>query len=524
MPARGGYNAADDLLERNLGAGRAAKVAFVDDDGSYTYGELAARVDRAASALLALGLTPGDRLILGLLDSIDFPTCFLGAIKAGIVPVPVNTMFQSADYAFVLENSGAAVAIVSEPLFAAYRAGADAIGWRGTFVATRGTEPGLATLRNLMTDVEPLGEAAATSADDVAFWLYSSGSTGKPKGTLHRHASLLATAERFARDVLGLHENDVIYSAAKLFFAYGLGNALTFPMSVGASAVLRAARPKPDAVNAVLVSHKPTIFCGVPTLYSALLAAGLPPRTELALRVCTSAGEALPRHVGEAWRERTGVDIIDGIGSTEMLHIFLSTRPGVVTYGVTGKPVPGYDVRLVDETGADAALGELGELLVRGPSAFARYWNAPERTARAFAGDWVRTGDKFFQNGDGDYVHCGRTDDMLKVGGIWVSPSEVEGALMAHEAALEVAVIGAADENDLMKPKAFVVLQAGRTGDASLVRELQVFVKDRLAPYKFPRWIEFVDELPKTATGKIQRHLLRQREAAARAANVPQRV
>ena len=519
----GDYNAAVELIERNLRAGRGSKVAFVDDDGAYTYGELDARVDRAAGAMLALAIAPGDRVILGLLDSIDFPTCFLGAIKAGIVPVPINTMFQPADYAHVLSNSGASVAIVSQPLLAAYRAGAAAIGWRGTFVTTDRDEPGVPVLRDLLAVAVPLREAASTKANDVCFWLYSSGSTGKPKGALHRHASLMATADLFARGVLDLHESDIVYSAAKLFFAYGLGNALSFPMAVGASAVLSAARPKPDTVIDLLVSRKPTVFCGVPTLYSSLLATGLPPRDALALRICTSAGEALPRHVGEAWRERTGVDIVDGIGSTEMLHIFVSTRPGAVRYGVTGQPVPGYAVRLIDETGSDVAQGELGELLVRGPSAFTQYWNEPERTARAFEGPWVRTGDKFFQNEDGDYVHCGRTDDMMKVGGIWVSPSEVEGALIAHDAVLEVGVIGVADENDLEKPKGFIVLQAGRAGDASLARELQAFVKERLAPYKYPRWIEFVDELPKTATGKIQRHLLRQREATARAAHPPPR-
>jgi len=521
----GVYNTAVDLLERNLSAGRAGKVAFVDDSGTYTYGDLAERVDRCAGALLALGLVPGDRLILGLLDSIDFPTCFLGAIKAGIVPVPINTMFLASDCAYVLANSGAAAAIVSQPLLAAYRTGAEEAGWTGTFVVANGVQTGMPELTALLAAADPVRRAAPTHAEDVCFWLYSSGSTGKPKGTLHRHASMTVTAELFARQVLDLREGDVVFSAAKLFFAYGLGNGLSFPMAVGATTVLMAERAKPDAVVATLLKHNVTVFCGVPTLFSGLLAANvLPERGTLALRLCTSAGEALPLHVGQSWRERTGVDIIDGIGSTEMLHIFVSTRPGAVTYGVTGKPVPGYRVRLVDESGAEVERGELGELLVLGPSAFTQYWNEHERTTRAFEGAWVRTGDKFFETDGGDLVHCGRTDDMIKSGGIWVSPMEVESVIIGHEAVLDVAVIGVADENELVKPKAFVVLRDGFTGDAELVEKLQAYVKARLAPYKFPRWIDFVEELPKTATGKTQRHILRRREADAKVTSSPQHV
>jgi benzoate-CoA ligase len=513
------YNATVELLNHNLAAGRAEKLAFVDDDGAYTYREVAERVDRCANALREFGLQPSDRVVLGLLDSIAFPTAFLGAIKAGIVPIPVNTMFRAADFAYILENSGATAAIVSHAVYPAYEEAARSIAWRGRFIIANGREPSRPTFDDLVAAADATAQTAPTSADATCFWLYSSGSTGKPKGTLHRHASLMHTAAAFGQGVLGLREDDVVYSAAKLFFAYGLGNALTFPLSVGATSVLFAGRALPEAVVDILARRGATVFCGVPTLFSSMLASeAFAQRGALALRLCTSAGESLPQHVGEAWRSQTGVDIVDGIGSTEMLHIFVSTRPGDVRYGVTGYPVPGYRARIVDESGNEAARGEMGELLVSGPSAFSLYWDAPEKTRGAFSGEWVRTGDKFLQNEDGAFVHCGRVDDMIKAGGIWVSPSEVESVLIGHEAVLEAAVIGVPDANDLVKPKAFVVLRAGYAPSAALRDDLQAFVKGRLAPYKYPRWLEFVEDLPKTATGKIRRHVLRDREAELRAA------
>ncbi|MDB5028234.1 MAG: Benzoate--CoA ligase, partial [Candidatus Eremiobacteraeota bacterium] len=308
-------------------------------------------------------------------------------------------------------------------------------------------------------------------------------------------------------------EDDVVYSAAKLFFAYGLGNALTFPMSVGATAVLHSGRATPDVVSAILRDRGATIFCGVPTLFGSLLVhPGLPSRDEIALRLCTSAGEPLPEELGKNWTARFGVEIVDGIGSTEMLHIFVSNRPGAVKYGTTGLPVPGYRARIVGEDGAEVAPGELGELEVSGETSAAYYWNNREKTRRTFVGEWTRTGDKYRQDDEGYFVYCGRVDDMLKVGGIWVSPSEVEAALVAHEHVLEAAVIGVGDESDLVKPKAFVVLKPGVVAGIELADALKAYVKSRLAPYKYPRWIEFVAELPKTATGKIQRHVLRARE------------
>ena len=515
------YNAAVDLISRNLVTPeRARKIAIVDAAGSYTYEELAARVDRAANAFRALGIAPEQRVALALLDGIDFTTCFLGAIKAGIVPIPLNTLFQAADFAYILADSRAKALVVSQELRDTLEEAARLAGWTGTTIVS-GAEPAIfgktVSLAAELERAEVTAEAEPTGGDDVCFWLYSSGSTGRPKGTVHVQTSMIQTAELFAQDVLGFCESDVVYSAAKLFFAYGLGNALSFPMSVGATAVLFPGRPTPQAVSSLLRDNKATVFCGVPTLYNSLLAyADFAPANELALRLCTSAGEALPEEVARAWTKRTGVDVIDGIGSTEMLHIFVSNRPGDVRFGTTGVPVPGYRVRIVDEHGVDVQPGTLGELLVAGSTSAAHYWNNREKSRGTFVGEWTRTGDKFVQREDGALVHCGRVDDMLKVGGIWVSPMEVEAALIAHPAVLEAAVIGIPDDGDLIKPKAFVVLNDGYTGDQTLRDELKTFVKSRLAPYKYPRWFSFETELPKTATGKIQRHVLRKRESDAR--------
>ena len=500
------YNAAAELIDRNLRSGRGGKIAFIDDRASCTYAELADRVHRCANALRNEGLEPEQRVALCLLDTIDFPTCFLGAIEAGIVPIPLNTLMTAQDYAFILADARPKAAIVSEARSAAFHEAARLAGWGGRVIVAA------SELESRLENASAAAQVARTRPDETCFWLYSSGSTGDPKGVVHRHTSLARTAELFGHGVLGLSETDVVYSAAKLFFAYGLGNALTFPMWAGATSMLFASRPTPEAVNAILRERRPTIFCGVPTLFNSLLGSGaLPPPGEHAMRVCTSAGEALPAQLGRAWREHTGVDIVDGIGSTEMLHIFVSNRPGSVCYGVTGRPVPGYRVRLVDEHGADVAPGEIGEMHVSGPTSAACYWNNAEKTRETFLGEWVRTGDKFRQTEDGDFVYCGRRDEMLKVGGIWVSPMEVEAAIMAHASVFEAAVVGAEDENGLVKPMAFVVLKPGAHGGMGLSEALQDFVKTRIAPYKYPRWIEFVDALPKTATGKIQRFLLKKR-------------
>jgi benzoate-CoA ligase len=515
------YNAASELLDRHLPQ-RAQHPAFIDERCTLTYGELAAQVDRAGGALRSLGIEPEGRIVLALLDTVDFPVAFLGAIKAGIVPIPVNTLFPAEDYAYILADSRARALIVSIELLPRLREAAELADWDGTFVVSdpdgTGEIGNARRFADLVATSPPLAAPFPSRRDDACFWLYSSGSTGRPKGTVHVQTSMLQTAELFARDVLGFCERDVVFSAAKLFFAYGLGNALSFPLSAGATSLLFSGRVTPDVVCDMLVRQRPTIFCGVPTLFNAcLLNPALPGPGGHALRLCTSAGEVLPEEIGRTWTARTGVEIIDGIGSTEMLHIFVSNRPGSVRYGTTGTPVPGYRARIIDEHGVQAAAGEVGELEIAGPTAAAFYWNNREKSRRTFVGEWTRTGDKFYLDADGNYVHCGRTDDMLKVGGIWVSPSEVEAALIAHEAVLECAVIGCADENDLVKPKAFVVPMPGVAPGPALSDELKAHVKSRLAPYKYPRWIEFIDELPKTATGKIQRHVLRSREAAVRA-------
>jgi benzoate-CoA ligase len=438
-----------------------------------------------------------------MLDCCDWPALFLGAIKAGIVPVAMNTLLTPADYEYQLRDSRAKALFVSEPLLKSFQ------GLRCPelkHIVSTGLQ-----LNDLMFKASPKAEAVHTTPDDICFWLYSSGSTGAPKGTVHLHSHLMATAELYAKPILGIREPDVVFSAAKLFFAYGLGNALTFPMSVGATAILMAERPAPDAVFRRLTEKKPTIFYGVPTLYAALLASpNFPKRDQLAIRVCTSAGEALPANLGQRWTERTGTEILDGIGSTEMLHIFISNRPGEVRYGTTGKPVPGYNVRLVDDQGnVITKPGEIGELQISGPTSAIMYWNQREKTKSTFHGPWTRSGDKYTFDKDGYYTYGGRSDDMLKVSGIYVSPVEVEAALITHEAVLECAVVGAEDDQKLIKPKAYIVLKSGQSPDDKLKAALQQHVKDKLAPYKYPRWIEFLNELPKTATGKIQRFKLR---------------
>ena len=506
------YNAAHDLLERNLQAGRGAKVAYIDDRARYTYAELARRVDRAANALLGLGLVPEQRVLLALHDTIDFPSVFLGAIKAGIVPIAANTLLTAADYRYILDDSRATALVVSPPLLPtfeeAFREGGR-VYLREVVVAGDAAAP-YHPLSDLLARAGTSASAAATTCDDPCFWLYSSGSTGAPKGTVHVQASMLQTAELYGRPVLGIREDDIVFSAAKLFFAYGLGNALSFPLCVGATTVLMAERPTPAAVFKRLTEHRPTIFYGVPTLYAAMLASPeFPSRESLNLRRCVSAGEPLPAEIGRRFHERAGVDILDGIGSTEMLHIFLSNRPEDVHYGTTGVPVPGYELRIVDEQGSDVADGQPGELLIRGPTAAMAYWNNRSRSRTTFMGEWTRSGDKYQRDASGYYVYCGRNDDMLKVGGIWVSPAEVEGAIVSHPAVLEAAVVAWQDEDRLVKPKAFIVLRQGQRPRPELANEIQEHVKQRLAHYKYPRRVEFIAELPKTATGKIQRYKLR---------------
>ena len=505
------YNFAADILARNLDAGRAGKPAFIDHGGSHSYGALAERVERFGHALRSLGIRCEERILICLSDTIDWPIAFLGALKAGVVAVPVNTLLTEDDHAFMLEDSRARLLVVSEELLPKFEKAIAAAKDLHHVIVSGDNARGHLRFADVLAGAKTDPVTARTTRDDMCFWLYTSGSTGRPKGAVHTHADLRLTDELYARPILGVSEDDVCYSVAKLFFAYGLGNALTFPMSVGATTVLLPSRPTPEAVAELLKKHRVTVFYAVPTFYAGFLASPAAPQAaELKLRRCVSAGEALPPDVGRRWRERYGVDILDGLGSTEMLHIFLSNRPGDVKYGTSGKPVPGYDIRLVDDDGDIVTKrGDMGELQVRGPTSAVMYWNNRAQSRATFLGEWTRSGDKYVEDEAGYFVYCGRRDDMMKVSGMYVSPFEVEGALQSHPDVLEAAVVAWPDDDELIKPKAFVVLKSSERAGDDFARVLQDHCRKQLAPYKYPRWIEFRVELPKTATGKIQRFKLR---------------
>ena len=512
------FNFAQHINELNRG--RAHKTAYVDDVGSLSYGELAQQVRRMAGALQNLGLRREERVLLLMHDCNDWPVSFLGAMYAGIVPVAVNTLLTADDYSYMLQHSRAQAVLVSAALLPALQSAMNQPHEVKHVIVSRANAalPDQVPHHDLQALLAQAPEAtpAATMSDDPGFWLYSSGSTGRPKGTLHTHANPYWTAELFGKGILKIRENDVCFSAAKLFFAYGLGNALTFPLSVGATTLLMAERPTPEATfkrwTGGVGAVKPTVFFGAPTGFAGMLAhPALPGKKDVALRMTSSAGEALPAELGERFTQHFGVEIIDGIGSTEMLHVYLSNQPGKVRYGTTGWPVPGYEIELRGDDGRPVPDGETGDLYIKGPSSALMYWGNRVKSAETFQGGWTKSGDKYVRNPDGTYTYSGRSDDMLKVSGIYVSPFEVESTLVQHPAVLEAAVIGINDADGLVKTKAFVVL---KTDAHATAEELKAFTKERLAAYKYPRQIEFVKDLPKTATGKIQRFKLRDLEAA----------
>ncbi|HLZ25427.1 MAG TPA: benzoate-CoA ligase family protein [Ktedonobacterales bacterium] len=519
------YNAAVAFLDGALANGWGDRIALRTSGGNWTYSQLAEGANRAGNALRALGVETEQRVAILLYDSPQFACTFFGAIKIGAVPIPTNTALRPQDYHYMLNDSRARVLIVEEdiwPQIAPLRR--DLTFLRHVVIVARGAGASGASSAGATMDYDALVagaqrdlEGAPTIRDDAAFWLYSSGSTGFPKGCVHLQHDMHVCTELYAKPILSLTPDDITFSAAKLFFAYGLGNGLYFPLAVGASAVHFPGRITPESAFQAINDFRPTIFFGVPTLYAGMLA--LPDAATRfdtsSLRCCVSAGESLPPDLFNRWRDRFGVEILDGIGSTEILHIFISNQAGKVKPGSTGTLVPGYEARIVDEQGQQVAQGEIGNLLISGDSTCSQYWNKHERTKNTILGPWIQTGDKYYQDEDGYFWYGGRSDDMLKVSGQWVSPVEVEAALVAHQQVLEAAVVGREDHDGLIKPQAFVVLQEGVTPSDALADELKQHVRSTLTPVKYPRWIEFVEELPKTATGKIQRYRLREQLTAA---------
>jgi len=513
-------NAAALFVDRNVDEGRGEDAAILYQDKQLSYRQVQEMVNRTGNLLLGLGVQPEQRVLMLVLDGPEFAALFFGAIKAGAVPVPVNTNLRAGDYRYMLNDSRAAVAVISAGLLTEVEPILSDAQYLRHLVVIDGPPAGAGgriqrhDFKMLLAAADGQLAAEPRSPDDVAFWLYSSGTTGTPKAAVHLQHDMIVCSECYARQVLDISAADRTYSVAKLFFAYGLGNALYFPFWVGASTVLDPGKPEPRRVLDNVARYRPSLFFSVPTSYAAMLAIPDEPTTLASVRACVSAGEALPAPIYQRWRERYGVEILDGIGSTEVLHIFISNRPGQVRPGSSGTMVPGYEARLLDDVDRRVPDGEIGSLLIKGDSICAHYWNQHEKTKQTIEGAWIRTGDKYIRDADGYFFYAGRTDDMLKVSGQWVSPVEVEAALIEHPAVLESAVIGLADREGLIKPKAFVVLREGQTASDALAAEIQEFVKARIAPYKYPRWIEFVAQVPKTATGKIQRYKLREREAA----------
>src|SRR5437763_13910434 len=492
------------------------KTAIVGEPHRVTYADLSKLANRVGNALLDLGISRGDRVLIVLLDSAEFIASFFGAAKIGAVAVPVNPFARSADYIHYIENSEPRAAIVHSEALKAFLPASSERPQMPIVVVTEGQVEthgvSCAVWHDWIASASDALASAKTSAADSAFMLYTSGSGGTPKAAVHRHGDMLVTARNYAQGVLGLRADDVTFSTSKLFFAYGLGNGMYFPLAFGASTILNPKRTSTVHAIELVSNYRPTIFFSVPTFYAALLREAETASHRLdfsSVRQCVSAGETLPAEIFDRWKRATGLQILDGIGSTEMLHMFISSRPGQCKPGSCGFPVPGYDAKIVDDAGAEPSVGEIGNLWVRGASALAEYWRIPELTARTKRGGWVITGDKFLRDADGYYRYCGRAADMLKVAGMWVSPVEVENALLGHPNVAEAAVVGATDARGLTYAVAHVTLRAGCEESSELAEEIRSHVQARLVSHKVPREIRFCGELPKTVTGKIQRFKLR---------------
>ncbi len=513
LPER--LNAAESLVDCHLAQGRAEKTAILSGDRAISYRQLAEGVNRFGHVLLDLGVQMEQRVAILMPDSPELVYAFFGAIKIGAVAIPMNTLLSGKEYEYLLNDSRARVLVVHADLLDRIGLIRDRLHSLGHVITVGGKPAWQLGFDALMERALPQLQPVATHKDDAAFWLYSSGTTGSPKGAIHLHHDMLVAADTYARDTIGLRESDVSFSVAKLFFAYGLGNGLYFPLRTGGTTVLLPDRPTPERVFATIDRYQPTVYYGVPTSYAALLhAAEKAGRTSLGrVRMCVSAGETLPRHIFEKWRERFGVEILDGIGSTEILHIFISNRPGQAKAGSTGQVVPGFEAKIVDDAGLELPLGYVGTLMIKGDSIATGYWNQHEASKRTFCGEWINTHDKFMVDQDGYFWYSGRADDMLKVSGQAVWPAEVEGLIQGHPAVLESGVTGAADNEGLLKPVAFVVLKDGHPSSPELAHEIQDFVKKNTLPHKYPRAVIFVDALPKTVTGKIKRFELRHRAA-----------
>jgi len=506
------FNLVGHFVDRHVREGRGEKVAIISANRRLTYSEVAEEVNRIGNSLLRLGVQEEQRVLLVLPDSPEFVAAYFGTMKIGAVAVPTSTALRANDYAAFLEDSRAKVAIVHSTLLPQFQPAVSGQRYCKHVIVCGEPVDGYMHWDQFLNAASPQLDAAPTSKDESAFWLWTSGSTGRPKAAVHLHRDWIYCCEYYARGVLDIQTSDVTFSSSKLFHAYGLGSGLMFPFHVGATTVLYPGKPTAKTILETAQSNRPTLFFSVPTLYAAMLQeAERESSYDLrSVRLAASAAEPLPAEIFRRWKERFGVEILDGIGSTEVLHIYLSARAGYVRPGSTGQAVPGYELALVDDAGQTVPAGAMGDLMVAGPSTAQRYWNRQDLTQSRIRGRWFFTGDKYTVDQDGYYWYAGRSDDMFRVSGQWVSPIEVECALIEHPRVLEAAVVPFEEETGIQTSKAFVVLAKGHVGGAELIRELQDFVKQRITPYKYPRHIEFLEELPKTAAGKLLRYKLRE--------------